>query len=82
MRQLHAPAVEKRARPHEDSIGPFAAHRRKGSIDLGARIGLEDLNLQSHGASSHVRTVQLGFGIWISRIEKQCDAGELRHALT
>ena len=50
MGQLDTPAVQKRGDPHKDGIGPLATHGFEGGIDLGAGVGVEDLDLQPYGA--------------------------------
>src|SRR5262249_57239207 len=83
MGQLDTPAVQKRRGPDEDGIGPLATHRFEGSIDLGAAIGVEDLELQPHRASSCVHALQLRLGYrGVSWIDEHCDPAELGHQLT
>jgi hypothetical protein len=80
--QLDAPAIQERACPDEDGIGPLAAHHFKSGIDLSAGVGVLDLNLQSHGASSRAYVFQLSLGDRVGRINEHSDAGSPRYQLT
>ncbi len=51
-RQLNPPAVEEAVGADEQGIGALAHKCRKCRIDLAAGAGVEDRDLQSHGASS------------------------------
>ena len=61
--QLDAPAVEEGVAGDEEGVGPLARKRCEGSIDLAAGAGVEDVDLQPHGASGRFHVSQRGFGI-------------------
>jgi hypothetical protein len=48
---LDTPASEGRCGPDEQGIGPIAPDIFEGGIDLAAGVGVENLDLQSEGAS-------------------------------
>jgi len=48
--QLDASGVKKWAGADEETIGALARKSRERRIDLGARVGIEHLGLQAHGA--------------------------------
>ena len=50
--QLDTPAVEKGVVADEKGVGPLAHKGCEGRIDLAAGAGVEDLDLQPHGAGS------------------------------
>src|SRR5262244_445623 len=50
-RKLHPPTGEKRVEVDEEGIEPLAHKRRESRIDLRAATRVEDLDLQSYGAS-------------------------------
>ena len=81
MRQLDTPAVQERGGAHKDAIGPLATHGFERGIDLSTGVGIEDLDLQPHGASGLVHGLQLRFSICVSRIDEHCDAREVGHQL-
>ena len=58
--KLHPPAGEKGVGADEKRVGPLAHKRREGHIDLAAGAGVEDLDLQPHGASSRLHVSQRG----------------------
>jgi hypothetical protein len=62
MGQLHAPAGEERRRADEESIQPFARNRCKGCVDLPAGAGIENLDLQPHGAGCRFDVSYRGLG--------------------
>ena len=49
--QLNLPTIQKRSAPDNDRIGLLATYRFEGGIDLGASVGVVDLDLQPHGTS-------------------------------
>jgi len=57
--QLDAPTVQKRGSAGKDCIGAITTHRLEGCIDLGARVCIVNLDLQSHCASGSVYFLQL-----------------------
>src|SRR5215468_5937671 len=56
--QLHAPATEERVGTNEKRIGPLARESLESRIDLLTVAGVEELNLQPHGASSELHVSQ------------------------
>ena len=50
LRKLDASVVEERCGRNENGIGPLATYRFEGSVDLGTRVSLEDLGLESYVA--------------------------------
>jgi hypothetical protein len=77
--QLEAPAIEERGGRDEQGIGPLTAHRFKSSLDLSARVGVVDLNLQPGGTSRRANIFQLSLvGPGIGRIDEHSDASSLR----
>ena len=61
--QLDAPADEKGVGADEEGVGPLAHKSCEGRIDLAAGAGVEDLDLQPHGARSRFHVSQCGLGI-------------------
>ena len=59
MNQLDTPAQEKGIGVDEKRIGPLAREGIEGRIDLAARTGLENLNLQAHGARSRCQCLHV-----------------------
>jgi hypothetical protein len=57
---LDTPAGEERVGTDEKSVGPLARERCKHSFDFLAGSGIEDLNLQPHGAGSRFQVSQRG----------------------
>ena len=62
MDQLDTPAGEKGVGADEERVGPLAHKRCEGRIDLAAGAGVEDLDLQPHGAGSRFHVSQRGLG--------------------
>src|SRR5262245_1793534 len=52
MRQLDTPCGEKGVGADEEGIRPLTLHTFESSTDLTAGVGVENLDLQTHGASS------------------------------
>jgi hypothetical protein len=78
-----APAVEERVATDEEGIGPLAPKSREGRINLAARAGVEDLDLQSHGPGSRLHVSQRGLGIRSSgRIDEHGNTSGRGHQLT
>src|SRR5262249_35056185 len=50
--QLETPAVEEGVAADEEGVGSLARKGRKDPFDLAVCAGVEDLDLQSHGAGS------------------------------
>src|SRR5262249_6523244 len=61
--QLDPPADEKGVGADEERIGPLSHKSCEGRIDLPAGAGIEDLDLQSYGASSRFHVSQRGLAI-------------------
>ena len=60
--QLDTPAVEKGVGADEEGVGPLAHKSCEGRIDLAAGAGVEDLDLQPHGAGSRFHVSHRGLG--------------------
>src|SRR5258706_1748530 len=60
--QLDTPAIEEAVAADENCVGPLAYKRCEGHIDLATGAGVEDLDLQSHGASSYFHISHRGVG--------------------
>jgi hypothetical protein len=81
--KLHTPAGEKRIPAYEESIRLLPRKRCEGRIDLVAGGGLQDPDLQSHGASSRFYIPQCGLRRRrIGWIDEHCHARRSRHQLT
>ena len=61
--QLDTPADEEGVDADEKGVEPLAHKGRESRIDLAAGAGVEDLDLQSDGASSRLHVSQRGLGI-------------------
>ncbi|MGC1917223.1 MAG: hypothetical protein WA710_18830, partial [Pseudolabrys sp.] len=61
MSHLDTPAVQERGGPDDNGIGPVATHCLEGSIDLGAGVGIVNLDFQSNGASGRIHVLHLSF---------------------
>ena len=82
MDQLDTPAGEKGVAADEEGVGPLAHERCEGRIDLAAGAGVEDLDLQPHGASSRFHVSQRGLGNGsIGRIDEHGHASGRGHQL-
>ena len=80
--QLDTPAGDEGVRANEQGVGPLAHESCEGRFDLPAGAGLENLDLQSHGASSRFHVSQRGLCIRsIGRIDKHGNAGGSGHKL-
>ena len=80
--QLDAPANEKGVIANEQGIGPLAHESCEGCFDLLAGARFENLDLQSHGASSRFHVSQRGLCIRsIGRIDKHGNASGSGHKL-
>ena len=81
--QLDAPAGEEGVAADEQRVGPLAHKRCEGRIDLAAGAGVEDLDLQPHGARSRFHVSQRGLGSRsIGRIDEHGNASGSGHQLT
>ena len=81
--QLHTPADEKGVGADEERVGPLARKRCEGRIDLAAGAGVEDLDLQPHGAGGRFHVSQRGLGSrGIGRIDEHGHTGRSGHQLT
>ena len=56
--QLQPPAIEKCVLADEQGVGSLASKSREGGVDLADRAGVEDLDLQSHGAARRFHLAQ------------------------
>jgi hypothetical protein len=72
--QLDNPGVQEGGGRDEEGIGPLAQHTFEGGIDLTACVGVENLDLQAHCASSrfHLSQCRLG-GRRTGRIDEHRD---------
>ena len=59
MGQLDAPASEKGICSNEEGVGPLARKVCEGRIDLAAGAGVEDLDLQPHGARRRLQSLDV-----------------------
>src|SRR5262245_38844047 len=82
MCQLDAPAVQKCGGAYKYGIRPLVTHCFKRGVDLNTGVGIENLDLQPHAATSRVRGLQLSISICVSRIDEHRDAREARYQLT
>jgi len=74
--ELHTSAVEEAVVADEEGIVPLARDGFESGFDLPAGVGVEDLDLQSHGARSRWRVSFHGLGIRSTRrIDEDGDAG-------
>ena len=60
--QLDAPVAEEGAAADEERVRPLVHKRREGGVDVGNRAGVENPELQSHGAGSGFHVPQVGGG--------------------
>ena len=80
--QVEPAGCEKGVAADEEGVGPLAHKSCEGRIDLSAGAGVEDLDLQSHGASSRFHVSQRGLGIRsIGRIDEHGNASGCGHQL-
>ena len=80
--QLHTPGVEEGVAADEEGVGPLAHKSREGRIDLAAGAGIDDLDLQPHGAGSRFHVSQRGLGIrGIGRIDEHGHTSGCGHQL-
>src|SRR5262245_25289636 len=49
--ELQAAAIVKRVLADKDGVGPLAPEYGESGVDLAARAGIKNLDLQSHGAA-------------------------------
>jgi len=56
--ELQPPADEKCVLADEHGVGSLASKRREGGVNLATRAGVEDLELQSHGAAGRFHLAQ------------------------
>ena len=80
---MHTPADEKGVGADEEGVGPLAHKCCEGRIDFAAGAGVEDLDLQPHGAGSRFHVSQRGLGNRsIGRIDEHGHASGCGHQLT
>jgi hypothetical protein len=80
---LDTPSVEEGVVADEEGVGPLAHKSCEGRIDLPAGTGVEDLDLQSHGAGSGFYGSQRRLGIrCMGRIDEHCNTSGYRHQRT
>ena len=80
--KLHAAAGQEGVVADEKGVGSFAHDRCKGCVDFAAGAGVDDLNLQSHGASSRLHVPQRGATNGrIHRIDEHGNASGSGHQL-
>src|SRR5262249_4109675 len=79
--QLDAPADEKGIAADQEGVGALAHKRCESRIDLSAGAGVENLDLQSHGASSRFRfSHNRGHGTRsVGRIDEYGNASSCRY---
>src|SRR5262249_25790726 len=81
--QRDTPSVEEGVVADEEGVGPLAHKSCEGRIDLPAGTGVEDLDLQSHGAGSGFYGSQRRLGIrCMGRIDEHCNTSGYRHQRT
>jgi hypothetical protein len=80
--QLETSANEKAIAADEQRVEPLAHKSCKGRVDLPTGAGLEDLELQTHSASSRFHVSQGSLGSGISRIDEHGHTGGAGHQLT
>src|SRR6266436_3016166 len=69
--------------PTKNGVGPLARESREGRVDLTTGAGVQDLDLQSHGAGSRFHVSQRGLRTRsIGRIDEHSHAGGSGHQLT
>ena len=79
---MHAAAGEECVGSDEEGIGALARKGGKGRIDLAARAGVEDMDLQPDGAGSFLHVPQCGLGgRSIGRIDEHGNTNGLGHQL-
>src|SRR5262245_55809109 len=71
--QLDPSADKKRATADEKRVGSIARKCCEGHIYVPAGAGVKGLDLQSHGARSHVHVSQHGLGVCVRRIDEHSD---------
>jgi hypothetical protein len=76
---LHAAAAEQYIAGNEQRVGTLARKGGKGSINLAARAGVENMDLQPDGAGSFMHVPQRGFSGSIRRIVEHCNTNSLGH---
>ena len=80
--QLDTPAGEEGVGADEEGVGPLARKSCEGRIDLAAGAGVEDLDLQPHGAGSRFHVSQRGLGSrGIGRIDEHGHTSGSGHQL-
>ena len=81
--KLHPPADKKSILANEEGVRPLAPKSCEGCIDLRAGAGVEDLDLQSHGAGSGLHVSQRGLcARSIGRIDEHGNTRHCGHQLT
>jgi len=79
---LDALGAEKGAAADEEGVGSLAHKRRKRCIDLAAGVGVEDPDLQSHGAGCRFHVSHRALGDpYIGRFDEQGNASGSGHQL-
>ena len=76
--KLHAPSYKKCILADKESVGPLAPKNCEGRVDLAAGAGVENLDLQSHRASSRFHIPQRG--LRIGRIRRIYEHGYTSHS--
>ena len=80
--QLDTPGIDEGAATDEKGVGPVAREGRERRSYLAAGAGVEDLNLQSHGAGGRLDISQRRLGNrCMGRIDQHRDARCPRHQL-
>ena len=59
---MDTPAQQEGTASNEKGVGPLAPERCEGGIDLAVGVGVDDLDLQSHGAGGRFHVSQHGLG--------------------
>jgi hypothetical protein len=78
---LDTPASEKGPGADEEGVGPLAPKACEGCVDLSAGFGIEDLDLQPHGASSRFDVCHQGLGQWKGWIDQHGNTSGRGHHL-
>jgi hypothetical protein len=81
--QLHAPADQKGAGANENRVRPLGCKRCECGGDLSAAAGVDNPDLQSHGASGRLHVSYRGLGhCSFGRIDEYGHTGRSGHQLT
>ena len=79
--QLDPPAEQEGAAADEKRVGPLAPKRCEGRIDLAAGVGVDDLDLQSHGAGAASTSLNMASAFGDGRIDEHGDTSGCGHQL-